>query len=319
MIFNYPPRPSTEASQEETLYGTELDESDSEDSSEEIHDDVDGSDLEDGGFALPRHSRGPKDKHKTKIGHVAMELEGDEHYDTPKGKHVVPWEHLFEFDVTDLESILTPAKAFHKKKFELSLDPLVYVSYPIHVREDGLWRKRSKKSKKARKEVSDATASAEKSMEDQLKGISIKDKENTSGDDDDHGGMTMFNVVFVLSLPQKQADEQIRDIYEHIIKKFNKALKHAQASANYVWKESEMILLMKDKAKEDSKSFWPIVTTSTDCVRASDELAVGRDLAQVYSCSRTSRCLLGNFWQPDRHSPVWNHTTFGYFSPDSRP
>ncbi len=46
-------------------------------------------------------------------------------------------------------------------------------------------------------------------------------------------------------------------MHEHVIKKLNKAMKHAQATANYVWKESEMILLMKEKAREESKLLIP--------------------------------------------------------------
>jgi len=64
--------------------------------------------------------------------------------------------------------------------------------------------------------------------------------------------MTMFNVVFILDAGKEGAEARISEMYEHIIKKFNKALNHAQACSNYVWKESELILSMKEKAKEES-------------------------------------------------------------------
>ncbi len=133
-VFHYPPRPSTEASQEERLYGTELDKSESEDSSLEEAGSEE-SDLEDGGYSIPRHRKVEKEDKPKQKNHVAeLDLEGDDHYDKPSGEHVVPWEHLFEFDTTDLESILTPSRAYHKKKFEMSLDPLIFVTYPIHIR-----------------------------------------------------------------------------------------------------------------------------------------------------------------------------------------
>jgi hypothetical protein len=48
-----------------------------------------------------------------------------------------------------------------------------------------------------------------------------------------------------------------------VVKKFNKALNHAQASCDYVWKESEMILAMKERAREDRK--FPHQFSSAPC------------------------------------------------------
>ena len=63
--------------------------------------------------------------------------------------------------------------------------------------------------------------------------------------------MTIFNAVFVLNVPDDEYEQRITEMYEHVIKNFNKALKTAQASCDYVWKESEMILAMKEKAREE--------------------------------------------------------------------
>jgi hypothetical protein len=254
-VYHYPPHPTEQASQRETRFGTELDISDEGDDDDEPGD-SDDSDLEDGGFQLNqtfgKFNLGGKIS-KKRQHHVDL-LEADDHYDSPSGEHIVPWEHLGEFSTTDLEMILTPSRAFHKKKFELSLDPLHFVSYPMHIREDGLWKKRKlKSSKKSKKESSEAGSSEGKSAENEKKEECPKDKQADSDDHDDHGEMTMFNVVFVLNVPKDEADERILDMYEHVIKKFNKALKHAQAQSNYVWKESELILAMKEKARDERK------------------------------------------------------------------
>ncbi|KAL3420718.1 Nitrogen permease regulator 3 [Phlyctema vagabunda] len=78
-----------------------------------------------------------------------------------------------------------------------------------------------------------------------------------SDDDDDSGGMTMFNAVFVLHIPEDGTDdhtfERLQEVYENVAKDFNKALKHAQAQSNYVWKESELILGMKEKARDERR------------------------------------------------------------------
>jgi hypothetical protein len=130
-VFHYPAWPTAEVSKEKILYGTEFDEGTSDDE-HESKDQSDDSDLEDGGYSVLQavYKIDLNDKKKAKQNHVE-EVEGDEHYDTSNGEHVVPWEHLFDFSTTDLESILTPSRAYHKKKFELSLDPLYFISYPM--------------------------------------------------------------------------------------------------------------------------------------------------------------------------------------------
>jgi hypothetical protein len=251
-VFHYPARPTAQTSKREPRYGTELDVSDEE--IPEDNGDSEESDLEDGGFqlnqAFSKTNVGEK-KSGSKDRHVDL-LEGDEHYETPSGEHIVPWEHLGEFSTTDLESILTAPRAFHKKKFELTLDPLHFVTYPLHIREDGLWKKKKvKKEKKLNKGSPEPISGKGMSKESEQTGEAERAKAPNSEDEDDHGGMTMFNVVFILNLPKDEADERLQEIYEHVIKKFNKALNHAQASSNYVWKESRMILETKEKARDD--------------------------------------------------------------------
>ena len=259
-VFHYPPRPTTQASQREVRYGAELDQSEMDEKSDEDEEGGDDSDLEDGDYqivpALGKLDLNEKTT-KRKARYVGP-LEGDDHYDSPSGEHIVPWEYLGEFSTRDLESILTPSRAFHKKKFELSLDPLYFVAYPIHVREDGLWKKKKlQKAKKSQKgPIEDETTSGDGNSIEGEKNDAGKAKagdSNSEGGDDHGGGMTMFNVVFILNVPRDEEDKRIIEVYEHVIKKFNKALKYAQAQSNYVWKESEMIFSIKEKAREDRK------------------------------------------------------------------
>ncbi|KAF8858117.1 hypothetical protein BDZ45DRAFT_651859 [Acephala macrosclerotiorum] len=246
-VFHYPPRPSTKASRREKLFGTELDESEDEDDYAR-GDDGDDSDLEEvfKGKVIGRLDL--NDKNEKKQDHVEVPVD-DNHYDDHNGEHVVPWESVFGWSTADLRSILTPARGYHKKRFEMTLDPLYFISYPIHIREDGTWKKK-KKLKKAKKAApTDSNVGGSTAEGKQTESSGIKADDNA----EDDGGMTMFNVHFILDLPKHESDARIAEIYHHVIKSFHKALNHAQESSNYVWKESEMILGMKEKAREERR------------------------------------------------------------------
>jgi len=250
-VFHYPPHPPFLPPEQESRYGTELDDEEvTEDNDEEDED----SDLEDGGvqfhssstkLSLNEHER----THSKRLYHANFE---DNHIELPNGEQIVPWEHMGEFETTDLESILTPSRAYHKKKFVLDLDPLLFVSYPVHNREDGAWKKKPKKKSK-KKPKSGSGENSEQDEKQEKEPNENKGKVPESEDGDEHGGMTMFNVVFSLNVPADEQDDRVQEMYDHVIKKFNKALSHAQASSDYVWKESELILSMKEKAREKRK------------------------------------------------------------------
>jgi hypothetical protein len=201
----------------------------------------------------------------------------DDHIVTESGTQIVPWERVAGFPTKDLENILTPARAYHKKLFQVSLDPIYCVSYPICVPENGVWRK--KKSKKPSKQrpaqrgsgagkkddddahPTDAGGSARSGGE---KGPSDTDKieardmlkplaKPADEAEDKKSSMTMFNLVFFLN-PKKHEVKPLVDImFAHIIKKINKAYKYCQQRTDFVWKESKRILALKDKGREDSE------------------------------------------------------------------
>jgi hypothetical protein len=253
-VFHYPARPTNKVVKREKLFGTSMYETDSDEESE-TKDDFEGSDLEeDMQTSLRSLQKLGLSQEKKYHGEAIV---GDDHYDTPSGEQVVPWEHLFEFSTVDLESILTPSRGFNKKRFEMNLDPLNFLSYPIHIREDGNWKKKKvKKPKKSKKEDLEGitTLSEGTSSVTDAKPVDTEEKKPSkaaSEDGDDNGGMSMFNAVFILNVPKDEETQRLNEIYEHVVTDFNKALLFAQASSNYVWKESEMILAMKEKAREE--------------------------------------------------------------------
>ncbi|EJP63073.1 UPF0171 domain protein [Beauveria bassiana ARSEF 2860] len=216
--------------------------------------------------------RDAEDRSSSKHGHARSKNwhSYDEHTMSDSGTQTVPWESVAGFPTRDLASILTPARPYHKKLFQLSLDPLLCVSYPIHVPESGKW-KRVKKSKAGRASSAvdddaqvawrapliavsapcapsapaDSDAAVEKEKE--------KDKEKKEEEEEKRSSMTMFNLVFILRPRKEQTRELVEALYSNIAKKVNKAFKYSQQHSDFVWKESKKILASKDRAREDKK------------------------------------------------------------------
>ncbi|KAI9376795.1 nitrogen permease regulator of amino acid transport activity 3-domain-containing protein [Aspergillus egyptiacus] len=197
------------------------------------------------------------------------------------GPYQPPWESILGLPVDVLEKLLSPLPSWHKRHFEVGINDLAFIGWPVFAREDGSWKKQRRKKKKS-KERTDWEAGelirnemTEDSQDDGMEAIaastetlsphsaappnvqrtsisSIRSSRTTDNflDADDKDSMTMFNVVFVLDPPILEYSLRVREVYDNIIKKFIKALKYEQARTNYVWRESQQILQLKEKAKE---------------------------------------------------------------------
>ena len=202
------------------------------------------------------------------------------------------WEHLLGFPTSSLEKLLSPQRTFHKKRFEIGLEELVFLGYPIFAKEGGGWKKRRRKKKKKTQRKTGQDLSGSLAGDEQREiatavedGVGSKDfergdkgadEENRAAvDTDQHSDncsearststadgdeeMTMFTIVFILDPPLLEYKVRVMDIYDNVVKKFAKALKYEQARSNYVWQESRKILEMKEKAKENGRlTYLPI-------------------------------------------------------------
>ena len=190
--------------------------------------------------------------------------------DRQQGEASQPGESLLGLQMDVWEKLLSPPRAWHKRRFEVGINDLAFVGWPVFVREDGTWRKQRRRKKKAHREweggelghneaeddldeaveengdSNDATDSKEPTSPD------ARTAPSASRDSDDRDAMTMFNVVFVLDPPLLEYPVRVREIYDNIIKKFTKALKWEQARTDYVWRESQHILHIKEMAREKS-------------------------------------------------------------------
>jgi hypothetical protein len=234
-------------------------------------DDVDDDDDILLGRASSREARSETVSASALLAAELAQWNHDDHIVTESGTRIVPWEHVAGFPTKDLENILTPARAYHKKLFQVSLDPIYCVSYPIYVPENGVWRK--KKSKKPqqqrppqrgpaatkREDDDPSTTDAGEKAPPEAEKIEVRDMLKPLGKvveetEDKKSNMTMFNLVFFLK-PEKHEVKPLVDImFAHIIKKINKAYKYCQQRSDFVWKESKRILALKDKGREDSRS-----------------------------------------------------------------
>ncbi|KAL4781008.1 nitrogen permease regulator of amino acid transport activity 3-domain-containing protein [Aspergillus varians] len=197
----------------------------------------------------------------------------------------VPLESILGLPVDVWEKLLSPSRSWHKRRFELGINDLAFVGWPVFLREDGSWRKQRRKKKKRKQRAeweggelghnettedsqddggeaiaaSTETLSPHSTVPPKAQRTSVSSnrsskKASDSLDADDKDLMTMFNVVFVLDPPLLEYSMRVREVYDNIIKKFTKALKWEQGRTDYVWKESQQILHIKEKAKEKRAS-----------------------------------------------------------------
>lgn len=177
------------------------------------------------------------------------------------------------------EKLLSPSRAWHKRRFEIGINDLAFVGWPVFVRDDGHWRKKSRRRKRKKtksggegkqhgsgeakigQDDDDANLNSDNDVPDSTQ--SSRDEDNadktdiednadsqTGSPESDKDTMSMFNVVFVMAPPVLEYSIHLKEMYEHVIKKFSKALKYEQDHSDYVWKEAQRILQIKERARE---------------------------------------------------------------------
>lgn len=189
--------------------------------------------------------------------------------DQKPGHWRVPWEHLLGLHTSALEKLLMPTeRSWHKRRFEVGFNELVFVGRPVFIREDGTWRKKRRKKKDfSSTEKSDAVSEGIEDRstveDDGVEAVDHLGREDIappwSTDAEtakrvESRDMTVFNVVFVLNPPVLEYSLRVKEMYDHVVKKFAGALQWEQDRANFVWQQSEMILKAKADARHESWS-----------------------------------------------------------------
>ncbi|CAP64984.1 uncharacterized protein PODANS_1_13730 [Podospora anserina S mat+] len=225
----------------------------------------------------------------------------DDHIFTESGTQLVPWEYVAGYPTKDLENLLTPNRAYHKRLFRVSLDNIYCVSYPIYVPENGMWQKKKRK-KKQEQEQHQAESGPGAKEDDALPtetdtGFKSGDRVARDGEPlgagdaegkekaekEKKASMTMFNLVFFLRPKKHEAKDLVDIMYTNIIKKINKAYKYCQERSDFVWKESKKILTLKDKGREERRK----MSLLWDEILSTSSLAASmRDLYEAVSQNR---------------------------------
>ncbi len=128
-------------------------------------------------------------------------------------------------------------------------------------RYDHGWKKRGEKSKFSDRDkdagATDGDTIASKDGRNQRRKDGNEDIKSTTSSEssgDDRKTLSMFHVVFIMNPPLLEHNIRIKEMYEFVVWRLSKKLKQQQAKSDWVWRESETILTIKEKAKEERKS-----------------------------------------------------------------
>lgn len=179
---------------------------------------------------------------------------------------------IFSFDIDFISDLATPPKSLCNTRFELTVEDMVFLGLPIRVNDDGNWRV-SKKSKNVRsKSVSTTRQSRKQSVtEGSNADISLSkeepsvidaNEENLSenenknedvkayeGDQNHDNTMYQFNMLFVMNPPVVEYNHRIDEMFHYIISRISLLLRYEQQKNNYVWKEAQNILKLREELK----------------------------------------------------------------------
>lgn len=242
VVFHYPPNPlSDHDSKLQEYRDVENDASSSSDSDSE-------SSSDDNDFQVflrrnkPEAARHPTQDHKSQL------RDEDEHYAevVAKTQNQHPgkpsWEPLLGLGEEGLASLLAPGRAWHKRKFEMSINDLVFIGRPVYARVNGTWRHRRGNAPRHQVEQdieppSDTATESEHDDEARAPDVKPFPKQHPVR----KSPLTMFHVVVVMNPPPLEHSVRVKEMYDNITRKLSKILKWEQAESQYVWKESDLI------------------------------------------------------------------------------
>lgn len=197
------------------------------------------------------------------------------------------WNDVLGQQAGVLAKVLCPSPGYFTR-FEVTINGHTFVGRPVYVNQDGLWRKKRRRSSSMSKShgekrstatnlsrtslpihragnvTSDDTADLDST--DDLRSRTDEDVQSRTTEQKTterynvsnraaekpaaKDPLTMFHVVYVLSPPPLEHHAVLQTIWVHIAKKFAKALKYEQARSNFVTREASLITSIVKRTKK---------------------------------------------------------------------
>lgn len=224
-----------------------------------------------------------------------------------------PWESVFGFDTISLASIFSPGKeAMYRTKFELGIEELVFLGYPLCADSEGSWTEQKKRTFEGK---SDAPVkeggTLDGNLNDLLEEYSKMRVEDERTPEEKEAAaksagkqpkkisrLKMFHVVFVLNPPGLEYQTRVQEMFDYVVTEFSTALREEQERSDYVYKQAEMIIQMRDKASQDGSCIPSphilSIAISKMASRQHISRAVGQDSQKVGSCPSDAKTLYGD-------------------------
>ncbi|KAK6363679.1 Nitrogen permease regulator 3 [Orbilia blumenaviensis] len=230
------------------------------------------------------------------------------------------WEHVLGFRHNVLAGLLSVPRALAKSRFELSVEHSVFLGYPCYSRPDGTWQ-RKKKERKPKNEGpkgedgKDAHTSDGDNDDEDVKGNDADDEDPDAAalsrskspnpppserkkikreprrNEPVASKLAMFHIVFVMNPPQLEYHTRMHDMYD-VAKQFTMALKTQQSEDDYVAREAERILELKERGEKRGdkiQDLWSRI------IRESTLAAAIATLYQSISASKIAHLKVNDF------------------------
>ncbi|KAF9485215.1 hypothetical protein BDN70DRAFT_796462 [Pholiota conissans] len=196
------------------------------------------------------------------------------------------YDHVLGYEAEFLAYILCPQKSLCHAKFELVIDDLAFIGHPVCAESDGSWRfKPEKIQPDARRDESEAGNST--TEEHRSADPASPASETSSGSKS--AWLQTFHVVLVLDLPDPSSSSSgnlakyFNILYEQIAFTLTAVLYQEQVLSNFVEKECDRLLALKENCISkgcsfskystqalETSSIAPAMKTIYEAIKASD-------------------------------------------------